>query len=157
MRTAILTRAATDNCLALIGAHYQGITFGSMNGEVVCPRPFTATALLYTTHVGAKWELHVNSPSTCAMHPGEGHPRSGQTTRPCLPFIEALVYPLLLRVGQRIPLSASSTLHMLELLVRNHTAVFPRHAPCIQGRSRAGAALPPYFWTKAEAHTAEAI
>ena len=73
MRTAILVRAATDNCLALIGAHYQGITFGSMNGENSCLQdPLLLRRLLYTTHVGAVWEAHVSSPTTCAMHPGEG-------------------------------------------------------------------------------------
>ena len=143
MRTAILTRAATDNSLALIGAHYQGITFGSMNGENSCLQdPLLLRRLLYTAHVGPVWEPHVNSPTSCAMHPGKGHPRSGQTTR------KALDYPLLLRVGQHIPLSASSTLPMLELFVRNRTAVFPRHTPCTQGRGRAGQPSPLIFGQK---------
>ena len=73
MCAAILTRAATDNCLALIRAHYQGITFGSMNGENSCLQdPLLLRRILYTTHVGAVWEPHVSSPTTCAMHPGKG-------------------------------------------------------------------------------------
>ena len=143
MRTAILTRAAADNCLALIGAHYQGITFGSMNGENSCLQdPLLLRRLLYTTHVGAFWELHVNSLTTCAMHPGKGHPRLGQTTR------KTLVYPLFLRVGQRIALNASSTQHIWELLVGNRTAAFPRHAPCIQRRGTLPPTPPPLFFDK---------
>ena len=73
MRTSILTGAATDNSLALIGAYYQGITFNSMNGENSCLQdPLLLRRLLYTTHVGAVWKLHVNSPTTCAMYPGDG-------------------------------------------------------------------------------------